>query len=159
MRPEHICDPSDHRPMYRAPFRWTRDGETWTAATNGACLVAARGDHAADDAPTFDPSDAIGLGWLIGGTVTHAQIRGWLDQAAPVVDGRAQVGLVLGVPLDLRLLARVADAVELPDDAPVEVAVSDRLGGEAVRFSGDGWLAVVLGVRLHDPANVLEVAP
>jgi len=65
--------------------------------------------------PTFDPQKLRGLTALFTGGAPHpeVQIKSWLNDGIPIVDGygMSEAGTVFGMPLDLQLIAKNAGSV------------------------------------------------
>jgi len=65
--------------------------------------------------PTFDPLKLKGLTALFTGGAPHpeVQIRTWLNDGIPIVDGygMSEAGTVFGMPIDLQLIAQKAGCV------------------------------------------------
>jgi len=85
----------------------------------------------------FDPSRLRGLKAVFTGGAPHpaAQIRAWLDDGIPIVDGygSSEAGTVFGMPLDRELIGAKAGSVGLPTPR-----IQARLVDEQEAPVGDG---------------------
>lgn len=120
-----------------APGLVTVDGDTWTAAINGAGGVAVRNRLARDSEhwrTTFEAIAEYGTQY----TTTVSDILTWCDEAPMMSLGR---GTVEFVDVDRRIVKCFLD-VSGPSSGVVEVGV--RGPRNAVVFRADGWLAAVM---------------
>lgn len=80
---ELLADMREHRPILSVPYVYEFEGETWTVACDGICLLALRGDRGAEP-------------WAVGapdfkGVILPVPVDGWraIDAGALVEFGKA----------------------------------------------------------------------